>query len=316
MRNIATFFLAVTLAAAAPGASEGARVVTASVEPSAARVGDAVRLTVRVAHAPDETLVAPAAPRAAGPWDIRKAEVVAVSESESELRAELAPFEVSDSLALPSLEILLRTPRGLERLPFTPPAVKVESVLPPDEEEPALAPLKKPLPVPYEFPWRLAGAILAALVLLAAAWLLWKRFRRREGKAEPAAPPVPPYEEAVRDLEALRAARLLESGRTAEFYEGLSFILRRYVERRFAVPALERTTDETLALARRHAELHPHADALRRALVESDFVKFAKAEPPVEAGFRLFDDVRAFVERTKPAPPAAEANTGKEKAAA
>lgn len=88
--------------------------------------------------------------------------------------------------------------------------------------------------------WVLAALVLAGIVLM--VWRLWRR-RKKPVLAAPAPPPVPP------DAEACQALDLLESRagiNGKQYYFRLSAILRRYLERRYAFPAAEMTTEELL----------------------------------------------------------------------
>ncbi|MCU0728027.1 MAG: hypothetical protein MUE73_19935 [Planctomycetes bacterium] len=134
---------------------------------------------------------------------------------------------------------------------------------------------------------------LAGLPVLALVAILVLRRRRR-----PAPPPVPAHEIAFESLRRLVAAKLLEAGETERFFTVLAAILREYVERRFAVRAPERTTEEFLREAAEHEALAAHREGLRGFLTFADRVKFARhaaAESDVQTSF---DTVKTFVALT------------------
>ena len=156
---------------------------------------------------------------------------------------------------------------------------------------------------------------LAALVFLALVALIWQRWRKR-AKPAPAAsapPPLPPDTEALQMLDALAA-----DGHThpKQFYFRLSAIVRRYIERRFTIPACEMTTEELL----------PRVDCLT---IEPDLKQtlkiFCRAADPVKfAGARADADkmvhdlafARDFVRRTTVPPEPAAEDAGKDLPAA
>jgi hypothetical protein len=111
-------------------------------------------------------------------------------------------------------------------------------------------------------------------------------------------------------LEKLLARRLAEDGRIGLFYDELTRIVKQYLEGRFRVDLLERTTSEVQG-ALQHAGAPVEAGTLARALLESgDRVKFARVaagpadcRASVEEAYRLVD-VTKPVEVSVEAPPA------------
>ena len=81
------------------------------------------------------------------------------------------------------------------------------------------------------------------LVLAGALFFLFRKFwkRKRSGKEEIPAPPVPPYEEALKGLESL-ASRRDEDPKV--FYFELGALLKIYISRSHAIHATEMTTQE------------------------------------------------------------------------
>jgi hypothetical protein len=134
--------------------------------------------------------------------------------------------------------------------------------------------------------------LLALPVLALAAVLILKRRRR------PAPPPVPAHEIAIEALRRLVAAKLIEAGEIERFINVLSAILREYVERRFAVRAPERTTEEFLREAAGNPALAAHGEGLRSFLTFADRVKFARHTPKEADVQASFDTVKSFVAAT------------------
>ncbi len=142
--------------------------------------------------------------------------------------------------------------------------------------------------------WALAGLVTAAVVF--AGWLLLRRKRTRALVRifQPA------HELAYARLRALVAEQLVEQGRTKEFYERISGILRYYIEDRFDLHAPERTTEEFLAeLQYAQVLTAPDKQALQEFLTHCDLVKFAKHDPTTEQIQRTFDLVKDFIEKTR-----------------
>jgi hypothetical protein len=148
---------------------------------------------------------------------------------------------------------------------------------------------------------------LATLVLLALAALVWRQWRKR---TRPAAtdrttpPPLPPDTEALKQLDALAADGGLDP---KQLYFRLSAIVRRYIERRFSIPAAEMTTEELLPRMDRLPVAPELAQTLKSFCRAADPIKFAGA--PADTN-RLAHDLafaRDFVHRTSvPEEPASE----------
>ena len=137
------------------------------------------------------------------------------------------------------------------------------------------------------------------------AWAAWRLLRRLRRARELAAAPLPPWDEALAALDAMPWQDWLGAGQVKRYYYALSQVLKRYIERRFEFNAVEQTTTEILSSMR--ARRTPMRDEVRRFLLRSDFVKYAKTVPPDEEMRSAIGEVRDFVTRTRPEPTAAAA---------
>lgn len=151
-------------------------------------------------------------------------------------------------------------------------------------------------------------SILLVLLLIAAAWYIFKRMRDRKSlipfrKVEP---PLPPHEEAIRKLDLIRQQKLWQQGKNKEYHTQITDTLRHYLFRRFGVNAMEMTSSEILDALRNDDDSRPVYDELRQILSLADFVKFAKLSPlPDENDLSLknayhFVDVTKHIEEVKP----------------
>ncbi len=139
----------------------------------------------------------------------------------------------------------------------------------------------------------IVGIILACAVFL-YFWL---------NKSKKTPPPVtqvieiPPGELALRKLEALRRKKLWESGDLKAYYSELTFITREYLEKRFAIPALESTTEEICEAVVQRDFPRDLVPELRQTLNYADFAKFAKGEPPADFHEKALELAEAVVRR-------------------
>ncbi len=167
------------------------------------------------------------------------------------------------------------------------------SALPKGEDNPTLADVVAPVAVPVTWLFLLALAVLGAVTTAAAVALLRRR-RHRVGKPAPVLT-VPPDQEALRALEQLSQAGVLEREDYRAFYIALMEIVKRYLERRLSAPVLEMTSTEMGAFLRRHRlgkELAPIARELASA---ADQVKFARGSAQRAAAERHLAEARGLV---------------------
>lgn len=139
-----------------------------------------------------------------------------------------------------------------------------------------LRPNVGPEEVPPVWTWRGIGGFLllginVALVAV-TVWLWWTRPRRQ---AQPS-----PTAWALAELARLRkeAETVCDPASVERLCTSLSFLVRRYVEQRLEIPALEQTTPEFLGSLADRNVLPPSAkDFLTSFLSRADLVKFAHA---------------------------------------
>jgi hypothetical protein len=146
------------------------------------------------------------------------------------------------------------------------------------------------------------------LVLLAAAggFLLVRYLRRhrkrKTGEDALPAPPRPAHELALEELDRLRDRRLFQSGRIKEYYSELSEIIRRYIEARFGIPALESTSFQLLRDIESEIRDGNLRGLLESLLEDADLAKFARHQPEEMTCQRDLEKGYVFVQKTKPAP--------------
>ena len=167
-------------------------------------------------------------------------------------------------------------------------------------EELRLAGAEPPAPGPSFFRryWWIILALAAALILTALA--LWRRGARRRA----AASEVPPWERALAELERLRRDLGQPGFAPAEGVRKISDILRRYLTRRFGMPADTETTEEFFAVACSDLEVLAAADRefLHEFLAAADLVKFARVPADAAALLPALDRAAELVKRTVPRP--------------
>src|SRR5205823_1245894 len=147
-------------------------------------------------------------------------------------------------------------------------SVFVKSVLPADTSLRVPKPAR-PLIVLRVFNWWLLVAALAAAIAAALLWWAWRRYRNRP-KA-----PIDPYVRAQQEFGRIEARRLLDVGRSAEYFAAMVDVTREYLASR--VPGVRRS-DTTSELLRAMKPRDGVEVELPRLLEQADLVKFARAE--------------------------------------
>jgi hypothetical protein len=138
---------------------------------------------------------------------------------------------------------------------------------------------------------------LAALGLLLIVWLLWRR--------RPLALALSADKAALRELERLAALRLATARDVERYHTRLSAVVRRYLERRFQLPASRQTTAEFLDALRHSPQLPAGQQALLRDFLERcDLGKFAPVTPGPQECRTAAELARRLIETPSSSPQA------------
>ena len=146
--------------------------------------------------------------------------------------------------------------------------------------------------------WSFLGWVVlfaAAGAVLFFAMRFWRGRRQKEKPALPEGPPRPPHEIALEALSRLEQSDLLRKRELKLFYSELSDILRRYMQGRFGVDTLDRTTWEIDRLLKETGVSLAVSDSARDILEEADLVKFAKYYPSSEIPLQTLEKTRRLI---------------------
>ena len=178
----------------------------------------------------------------------------------------IAPFQVVVGMdTLTSNPLLLRVDEGVDQL------------------QADLLPIADILDEPLSFwesIWSWGKYVLGVLVLV-AAYLLIRRYylSKRNKQAAQVVIPEKTFKELFDEtLQAIESDKDWEQGRLKLFYTRTSTLLRKYLEYRFAVKAMEQTTAEILRQLEATALKQMDQERLGNTLRLSDMVKFAKGQ--------------------------------------
>jgi len=150
--------------------------------------------------------------------------------------------------------------------------------------------------------WLLYGGILVAVLMIAGIVYFVVRQVQKRNKKEKVIqkPTIPAHIIASNSLKQLEAKQLWQAGKEKEYHSELTEIIRVYLEQRFAIYALEKTSDEVLYLVQNSYLLQPKEfESLRAIFKLSDMVKFAKKKCLPDENTRSMDMAKTIVENTK-----------------
>jgi len=192
---------------------------------------------------------------------------------------------------LPEIAVEFHTPSGDTLIAFADEVVIPVRRLAVEGE--AARPLKDQWVAPKSY-WKwVAGAVLLLAAAAVLAW--WLRRRARRVEVVPPEPKLPADYVALTELSRIEKMNLLRSGEFKRYYTLVTDAVRRYLEERFGVDAMERTTVELLEELDGRGR---RVDMLGDLLCEADLVKFAKHTPTVESGSSAMASAREIVAKT------------------
>jgi len=256
--------------------------VAAAVDPNRVKIGDVLQYKVTVTCPQGTTVTIPDAEQKLGSIEVRDSSTTQQDTStgiEYVFSYELQVFDVGDK-SVSGLEVEYVLPGQAEPIKVHIPSVKltVESVLEPGAGD--IKDIRDPVPItmgPNQWILAAALALVLLLVLAALGYALVRLYQRRKRRVAPRVL-VAPHVRALQELEALARSSVAASGDLTRFFDKLSETMREYLEARFQVRAMERTT----WMIRRDLQSLPvdeqWQEALTGLLRHADMIKFAKAE--------------------------------------
>lgn len=276
--------------------------VTASVDKSVITVGDLINYTLTIDRKKTLNIREPQPGEKIGAFEIKEYQKLPPKE-QGERIVEQFEFTITTydtgTYMIPPYPVGYLpsdTSTNYEIITAEPLEITVESVLESGDAE--LQDIRPPMgfPGPNWLAWTLGGVLL---LLIAGAIYLWLRKKKSGGK------PIfrkevirPAHEIAQEELQQLLDSDLLSRGKYKHFYSILSDILRRYIEGRFFIRALEETTSE-LHQSLINVDVPESQAALAlRVLSDCDMVKFAKHIPQKTETAETVRLVREFIELT------------------
>ena len=285
-------------------AQSGLIEIEARVDKNVITIGDRITYTITIRHAPGVRVENPGPGVNLGMFEIKDYQIHEPVEKDGFIQ-ESFEYRISvydtGRFVIPPFPVAFFTSDTTQQpqiITSDPVEIYVESVLTSADAE--LKDIKPPLTIPFDYrKWIVLGlAGLLGVLLLGGGYYVYRKRQRGE--------PIfskeiiqPAHEIAFSELEQLLNSGLMARKEWKTFFTLLSDILRRYVENRFFVPAMEDTTSE-LMYALREMNIETAAlEKLEKTLEVCDLVKFARYEPDVREVDRVIQQARDFIEATK-----------------
>jgi len=273
--------------------------IRTEVDTTLVTVGDRITMAVSVEHDSGAIVAWPDSIDLA-PFEVLDARTLTAETEGDRTRVtallSLAVFELGE-LVIPSFDVTVVGADGSTETLATD-RYGIEVVTVGADETGDIRGIRGPLSIALSAVW-VALLIGFVLLLMVLAYGLYRRLRSSrsvDDRPAPGAPARPAHEVALEALGRLESSPMLERGRVKEYHIEVSDILRRYVEARYAVTALEMTTCEIIEGLDRAGVESGVQDDLRRLLDTCDLVKFAKMRPGPDASLDVLRLGRRLVE--------------------
>ncbi|MBN2030339.1 hypothetical protein JW824_08850 [bacterium] len=285
---------------------EGERIsVSSSVDQSRITIGDLIRYTVTVTHDENVEVEMPGLGVNLGQFEVRDYEVQDPYKKDGMVISE-AEYIISTfftgEFEIPPLTVTYRTAEDSTMHTLTTEKIKivVESVKPSEAGD--IRDIKSPVEIPRD--WWLLGRwfVLGGMIIMFGVFMMILYRRKKQGKGllpRKEQPPRPPHEVAYENLERLRESDLLEKGAVKEYYIAISEIIRRYIEGRYFVVAMELTTFEVMEGLSQADLPEEEYQLFSTFLSQCDLVKFAKYMPSEKENEAIMDLAFEIIDKTK-----------------
>ncbi|MBQ8154440.1 MAG: hypothetical protein IJ069_12355 [Prevotella sp.] len=138
------------------------------------------------------------------------------------------------------------------------------------------------------------------LLLLGAAAYLYIRLRDNKPliKSFKLVKRLLPHQKAMKEIEQIKADKMVSSENQKEYYTKLTDTLRRYIEERYKFSAMEMTSSEIIERLTRDGD-QKSLDELRQLFMTADLVKFAKYSTLINENDMNLVNAIEFINKTK-----------------
>ncbi len=226
--------------------------------------------------------------------------ILSESDSENTIKYEavLSKFD-SSQVILPPIKIEYRT-EGDTTLQFilsNSVSFNVHRISVNVEEE--IKDIKPPIRL-FNFVFLIYILIALTIISVLVYYFIYKKYlkRKQEIVVKKKEEKLLSHQIALRKLDQLEKEELWQKGFVKDYHSKITDIIREYFEKQFGLPALERTTTESLKLLRKHPQGIKVIDITSQFLNNADLVKFAKFTPIESFNIEMMNQAKEIVYKT------------------
>lgn len=274
--------------------------VTASTDTTDYLIGDQIKYSLIINADKDVSIINPFFRDTLKSVDVIKISDPIVTENEKgktiKYESILTRFD-SSQVTIPPIKIEYRTKGDttLKSILSNPVTFNVHTLKVSMQEE--IKDIKPPIRL-FNYLYLIYAGIV--LILLIAGYFIYRKYFKN--KPQPAIKAeeekILSHQLALRKLDELEREELWQKGFVKEYHTRITEIIREYFEKQFNLPALERTTTDSLNLLRRHPQGKKVLDITSQFLNNADLVKFAKYTPLENVNREMMTQARDIVTKT------------------
>jgi hypothetical protein len=282
---------------------------TASIDSTNILLGDQVKLFLEIDHPKTVEVTFPNVPDTLIKYIevLDRSEIDTFESNEETFQKQIQSFLItsfeSGSYRIPPFWFKIDLDGRLDSIPTNGVTLNVHTMAidttrgPTDIKYPYDAPVTLKEVIPY---------ILGGILILAILFFIFYAIKRKKNNKPifviPRKPKEPAHIIALRELDRIKQEKLWQQGKTKQFYSEITETLRKYIEYRYGIPAMEQTSDETLDSFKYRRDLLKEKtfENLSRILKLADLVKFAKYRTTPDDDNMTLVNAYFFVNDTKP----------------
>jgi hypothetical protein len=279
--------------------------VKASVDVNKIMIGDWIKLDLFVKHSKDIQVTWPKLEDVLGSFEIVMQDSLPKIEEKKADKIESlgALISVYDSgyYQIPAIQFFYySTLDTVQRDLFTNPIDIHVTTLAVDTNLP-IKDIKDVMDIPIPL-FKIFQYICIVIFVILLIYSIWERFKRKKISVEVVVkkkPEKPPHEIAFAELNLLNDKKLWQQGLVREYYTEVTEIIRRYIENRYLISAMEMTTSEIVNSIVNVQNDTKIQEVLKMFLNLADYVKFAKFQP---SNIEHEDEMKraySFIDNTK-----------------
>jgi hypothetical protein len=267
-------------------------------------IGDWIKLSIRSEHSRDIKLYWPKLEESIGQFEIVKRDSLpGITEDNGkiieELTAIISAYDSGD-VQLPEMKFEFNSTADTTRREILTEPISISVHTVPVDLTKEIKDIKPPLDIPFPF-WLILIYIAIFIFVIAVGYAIWYRIKtkKRIPLFEKVEPQLSAHELAYKELYLLEEKKLWQKGMIKEYYTEVTEIIRKYLERRYGIDALEMTTEEILNTIISIRSDEKIQEVLKIFLNIADFVKFARFQPVPNENELELKRAYSFVDETK-----------------